>query len=214
VKYVNTHIFLHLTWLSQKHRGWWRKTTYIFEFSVKSSIRNKYFPRVPKKVKFCCPVKYVNIHIFSHLTWLSQKQRGWWRKTNYIFEFSVKSSIRIRHFSSWDKKKVKFCWPVLLVHLQLIRSSDARSEVRLQFNPRRLIHNFNQTLSNRPRTKNSAKMTSEILVYDLTSEIFVENAVVAVSAQVATGVSHLQASCRSVSWAHRPICVARTANCN
>jgi hypothetical protein len=34
------------------------------------------FPRVPKKVKFCCPVKYVNIHIFSHLTWLSQKPVG------------------------------------------------------------------------------------------------------------------------------------------
>jgi hypothetical protein len=31
------------------------------------------FPRMPKKVKFCCPVKNVNIHIFSHLTWLSQK---------------------------------------------------------------------------------------------------------------------------------------------
>ena len=31
------------------------------------------FPRVPKKkVKFCCPVKYANIHIFSQLTWLSQ----------------------------------------------------------------------------------------------------------------------------------------------
>jgi hypothetical protein len=27
---------------------------------------------VPKKAKFCCPIKYVNIHIFSHLTWLSQ----------------------------------------------------------------------------------------------------------------------------------------------
>jgi hypothetical protein len=29
-----------------------------------------------KKVKFCCPVKYVNIHIFSLLTWLSQKISG------------------------------------------------------------------------------------------------------------------------------------------
>jgi hypothetical protein len=27
-----------------------------------------------KKVKFCCPVKNLNIHIFSHLTWLSQKK--------------------------------------------------------------------------------------------------------------------------------------------
>jgi hypothetical protein len=25
-------------------------------------------------------MKYVNIHIFSHLTWLSQKNRGRWKK--------------------------------------------------------------------------------------------------------------------------------------
>jgi hypothetical protein len=53
-------------------------------------------------------MKYVNKHIFSHLTRLSQKNRGWWRKTTYIFEFSVKSSIRIRYFFSWDKKKLNF----------------------------------------------------------------------------------------------------------
>jgi len=35
------------------------------------------FHRVPKKkVKFCCPVKYVSIHIFSQLTWLSQTNYG------------------------------------------------------------------------------------------------------------------------------------------
>ena len=68
-----------------------------------------------KKVKFCCPEKYVNIHIFSQLTWLSQTNCGWWRKTTYTFEFSVKLSIRIRYFSSCAKKKVKFCWPVLSV---------------------------------------------------------------------------------------------------
>jgi len=51
-------------------------------------------------------VKYVKIHIFSHFTWLSQTNRGWWRKTTYIFEFGVKSSIRIWYFPSWDKKKV------------------------------------------------------------------------------------------------------------
>ena len=68
------------------------------------------FPRVPKKVKFCCVVKYVNtcIHIFSQLTWLSQANCGWWRKTTYTFEFSVKSSIRIRYFSSCAKKKLNF----------------------------------------------------------------------------------------------------------
>ena len=58
-------------------------------------------------------MKYVNIHIFSQLTWLSQTNCGRWRKTTYTFEFSVKSSIRIRYFSSRAKKKVKFCWPVL-----------------------------------------------------------------------------------------------------
>ena len=57
------------------------------------------------------------------------KNRGWWRKTTYIlvFEFSVKSSIRIRHFPSCAKKKVKFFCPVqsvqgtlkfLLIHWQ------------------------------------------------------------------------------------------------
>jgi len=64
-----------------------------------------------KKVKFCCPVKYVNIHIFSQLTWLSQTNCGCWKKTTYTLEFSSKSSIRIRYFSSCAKKKVKFCWP-------------------------------------------------------------------------------------------------------
>jgi len=38
-----------------------------------------------KKVKFCCPVKYVNIHIFLQLTWLSQTNCGWQRKTTYTF---------------------------------------------------------------------------------------------------------------------------------
>ena len=62
-------------------------------------------------------MKYVNIHIFSQLTCLSQTNCGWWRKTTYTFEFSVKSSIRIRYFSSCAKKKVKFCWPVLPITL-------------------------------------------------------------------------------------------------
>jgi len=45
------------------------------------------------------------MNIFSQLTWLSQTNRGWWRKTTYTFEFSVKMSIRIRYFSSCAKKK-------------------------------------------------------------------------------------------------------------
>jgi hypothetical protein len=63
--------------MSQKKPWVMEKNAYIFEFSVKSSIRNRYFPPcAKKKVKFCFPVKYVNIHIFSHLTWLSQKTVG------------------------------------------------------------------------------------------------------------------------------------------
>ena len=53
-------------------------------------------------------MKYVNIHIFSQLTWLSQTNCGWRRKTTYTFQFSVKSSIRIRYFSSCAKKKLNF----------------------------------------------------------------------------------------------------------
>ena len=51
------------------------------------------------------------------LTWLSQTNCGWWRKTTYTFEFRFKSSIRIRYFSSCAKQKVKFCWPVLSIHI-------------------------------------------------------------------------------------------------
>jgi hypothetical protein len=71
-----------------------------------------------KKVKFCFPVKYVNIHIFSHLTWLSQKKTvGDGEKLlKYIFEFSVKSTIRIRHFSSWDKKKILIFFTLFIVY--------------------------------------------------------------------------------------------------
>ena len=57
---------------------------------------------------------------FSQLTWLSQTNCGWWRNTTYTFEFSVKSSIRIRYFSSCAKKKVKFCWPVLVLCVEIV----------------------------------------------------------------------------------------------
>ena len=77
-----------------------------------------------KKVKFCCPVKYVNIHIFSQLTWLSQTNCGWWSKTIYTFEFSFKSSIRIRYVSSCAKKKklnfVDQCYPSKIFFTDLV----------------------------------------------------------------------------------------------
>jgi hypothetical protein len=46
--------------------------------ALKVLLGTDIFLRETRKVKFCFPVKYVrvNIHIFSHLTWLSQKNRG------------------------------------------------------------------------------------------------------------------------------------------
>ena len=74
-------------------------------------------------------MKYVNIHIFSQLTWLSQTNCGWWRKTTYTFEFSVKSSIRIRYFSSCAKKKLNFVdqcyWTIAVVWFQSITQNTS-----------------------------------------------------------------------------------------
>jgi hypothetical protein len=44
--------------------------------ALKFLVGTDIFLRVPKKVKFCFPAKYVYIHIFLHLTWLSQKTVG------------------------------------------------------------------------------------------------------------------------------------------
>jgi hypothetical protein len=55
--------------------------------------------------------KYTHFFTFN----LTVTKEPWvMEKTTYIFEFNVKSTIRITYFSSWNKKKVKFCWPVLL----------------------------------------------------------------------------------------------------
>jgi hypothetical protein len=66
----------HLTWLLQKTVCDGEKLLTYLNSAVKVLLGTEIFPHVPKIVKFCCPVKYVNIHIFSHLTWLSQKDRG------------------------------------------------------------------------------------------------------------------------------------------
>jgi hypothetical protein len=72
-KYSST---AHLTWLSQKTVDDGEKLLTYLNSVLKVLFGTDIFPRVPKIVKFCCPVKYVNIHIFSHFTWLSQKNRG------------------------------------------------------------------------------------------------------------------------------------------
>jgi hypothetical protein len=51
-----------------------KEHTYL-NSALKVLLGKDSYLRVPKKkVKFCFPVKYVNTHIFSHLTWLSQKK--------------------------------------------------------------------------------------------------------------------------------------------
>jgi hypothetical protein len=66
--------------------------------------------RVPKnKVKFCCPVKYVNIHIFSDLTWLSQKFVGDVEKLLKYLNSALKVLSGLDIFPRGTKKKVKFC---------------------------------------------------------------------------------------------------------
>jgi hypothetical protein len=44
--------------------------------ALKVLLGTDIFLRVPKNVKFFCPVKYVTIQIFPNSTWLSQKNRG------------------------------------------------------------------------------------------------------------------------------------------
>ena len=76
VKYVKIHIFSHFTWLSQKTVGDGEKLLTYFNSALKALLGFDIFPRLPKKSEIFCLVKYVKIHIFSHFTWLSQKNRG------------------------------------------------------------------------------------------------------------------------------------------
>jgi hypothetical protein len=65
-KYFSTR---YLTWLSQTTVGDGEKLLTYLNSALKVLLGTDIFLRVPKKkVKFFCPVKYVNIHIFSHLT--------------------------------------------------------------------------------------------------------------------------------------------------
>jgi hypothetical protein len=58
---------------------------------------------------------------------LLYKNCGRWKNFDCIFEFSVKSSIRIRYFLSCAKKKVKFCCPAQLEGAVLIKSYSRNS---------------------------------------------------------------------------------------
>ena len=69
------------------------------------------FPRVPKKkVKFCCLVKYVKIHIFSHFTWLSQKTVSDGEKLLTYLNSALKALLGFDIFPCVPKKKSEiFC---------------------------------------------------------------------------------------------------------
>jgi hypothetical protein len=67
------------------------------------------FPVCQKKVKFCCPVKYVNIHIFSHLTWLSPKKTvGDGEKLLTHLNSALNVLLRTDIFPLGTKKKLNF----------------------------------------------------------------------------------------------------------
>jgi hypothetical protein len=68
LKYVNIHFFSHFTWLSQKKTvGEGEKLLTYLNSALKVLLGTDSFPRVPKKVKFCCPVKNVNtVYKFFH----------------------------------------------------------------------------------------------------------------------------------------------------
>jgi hypothetical protein len=115
-----------------------------------------------QNVKFCCTVKYVNIHIFSlFFTFnlaVTKKNCGRWRKTAYVFEFSVKSSIRIRYFSSWDKqKKLNFvdrCYQCNETNVMHFASSLLRIKARYMFRAllahlREVLHKWHFVCSGR-----------------------------------------------------------------
>jgi hypothetical protein len=76
--------------------------------ALKVLLRTDIFLLVPKKVKFCFPVKYVYIHIFSHLTWLLQKNVGDGGKPLTYLNSALKVLSGLDIFPS-GTKKVKFC---------------------------------------------------------------------------------------------------------
>jgi hypothetical protein len=65
-------------------------------------------------------------HFFTFNLAVTKKKPWVMEETTYMFEFSVKRTIRIRYFSSWDKKKVKFCWPVLLLKHTIFRLNNSQ----------------------------------------------------------------------------------------
>ena len=66
------------------------------------------FPRVPKKVKFCCPVKYVNIHIFSQLIGSHKQTVGDGEKLLTHLNSALKVLLGLDIFPRVPKKKLNF----------------------------------------------------------------------------------------------------------
>jgi hypothetical protein len=98
----------HLTWLSQKTVYDGEKLLTYLNSMLKVLLGTDIFLRVPKIVKFCCPVKYVNIHIFSHLAWLSQKSVGDGEKLLKYLNSALKILLGTDIFLRVPKKKLNF----------------------------------------------------------------------------------------------------------
>jgi hypothetical protein len=76
--------------------------------ALKVLLGTDIFLHVPKKVKFCFPVKYVNIHIFFHLTWLSQKTVGDGEKLLTYLNSALKLLSGLDIFPRGAKNKLNF----------------------------------------------------------------------------------------------------------
>jgi hypothetical protein len=103
----------HLTGLSQKKTvGDGEKLLTYLNSALEVLLGTDSFPRVPKTVKFCCPVKNVNIRLltlFSHLTWLSQKKTvGDGEKLLTYLNSALKVLSGLDIFPRGTKKKLNF----------------------------------------------------------------------------------------------------------
>jgi hypothetical protein len=78
--------------------------------ALKGLLGTDIFLLVPiKKIKFCFPVKYINMHIFSHLTWLSQKKTvGVGENLLTYLNSAVKVLLGTDIFPRVPKKKLNF----------------------------------------------------------------------------------------------------------
>jgi hypothetical protein len=76
--------------------------------ALKVLLGTDIFLRVPKKVKFCFPVKYVNIHIFPFNLAATKKTMGDGEKLLTYLNSALKVLSGLDIFTRGTKKKLNF----------------------------------------------------------------------------------------------------------